>query len=116
MELEPRFHSAVSIRIASLAGSFALFGLDSMTTPEKTAFLGMTAPSTMVPAASFAWTFVPILVFPLSMLCCRTRGNSRRLGVEGAGRLCWANDTADQNPRIAASTNKPRHEFTAFIE
>ena len=88
MELEPCFHSAVSMRIASLAGSFALFGVDSITNPEKTAFLGMTVPSNMVATASFAWTFVPIFAFPLSMLCCRTKGNSCKTPDEEVGGFC----------------------------
>jgi hypothetical protein len=42
------------MRIASLAGSFAPVAVDSMTTPEKTAFLGITVPWNFVAAASFA--------------------------------------------------------------
>ena len=63
------------MRIASLAGSFALLAVDSITTPEKTAFLGMTVPWNKVPLASFAGSFGALtIVYGLSTA--RRRGTS----------------------------------------
>src|SRR5215475_4479550 len=82
------------------AWSFPLFATDSTTTPDKTAFFGMTVPLTKVAAASFAWTFAPTDVLPLSMLCSNVTGNSCNAGAEEAAGVCWPSNAVDDKPSI----------------
>jgi hypothetical protein len=70
---------------------------DSVTSPEKTVFLGNTVPSTSVATESLAWTLVPIGVFPAVTSCFRFTGNSFTL-VELAD-----DGIADDEPGAAGS-------------
>jgi len=62
MQLDRSFQLAVSMRIPSREGAFALFPTHSKITPETTAFLGMSVPWNKVAAASFPLTVQPTFV------------------------------------------------------
>src|SRR5690349_10508448 len=94
--------------MASRARSFPLFGSDSTTTPDATAFLGIRVPLNTVAAANFPLTLVPTGVFPASTLCCRMMGNSRTTGEDGAGDFCWPSEAAQQNASAATCTTNLR--------
>src|SRR5215470_16393681 len=92
---DPFFQRTESIRIASRDGSVPDFAKESTTSPEKTAFRGMTLPFTSVATTSFASTLVPAGVLPAATLCLRVTGNSV---TEGAlAELSCASNAAKQN-------------------
>src|SRR6266498_3490041 len=72
----PFFHCAESMRIARRDGEVSDFATDSITSPEISAFRGITPPFTIVAIISCPSTFVPTAVFPATTLCFRTIGSS----------------------------------------
>jgi len=100
MAAVPPFHCCESMRMATRDGPSLVLATDSVTSPEKTAFLGITVPSTRVATVSLAWIFVPAAVLPPTTLLCRSTGNSRTIagpmaGPEGAA-ACWPNALTEQ--------------------
>src|SRR5580700_4009659 len=89
------------MRIVNRDGSADVFSADSRTSPEKTAFRGITVPFSRVATVSLAFTLVPTGVLPATTFCCRTTGNSRT-GAAGTGGLCCAKMLTGNNiPKIA---------------
>ena len=67
-EADPFFHTTESMRIARREGSVAVFAAESITSPEKTALLGITFPSIKVATASLALLLAPTGVLPAATL------------------------------------------------
>lgn len=64
-----------------LSGDLAM---DSVTSPERIALLGITTPLTKVAAVSLAWTLVPTAVVPAITFCRIVTGSSMPAAEEGA--------------------------------
>ena len=74
----------------------AVFAADSTTSPEKTAFLGITVPFSKVATSSRARILVPAEVLPALTSCCIVTGNSITLGVAAVAGLCWPSKVAEE--------------------
>src|SRR5258708_15524824 len=93
------------MRMETRDGSVFVFATDSITSPVKTAFLGMTVPATNVATSSFASTFAPAGVFPAVTFCCMITGNSVTPGGTGVVGGCWPSKTAELiNKRTKVNT------------
>src|ERR1700694_5829359 len=84
------------MRIASRDGSVEVFAKDSITFPEKMAFLGNTVPTPRVPTTSFAWISVPTGVLPAVTVCRMITGNSCTPEGTGAEGFCCPSKRAEQ--------------------
>jgi|SRR5580658_1045398 hypothetical protein len=114
MDADPFFHTTESMRIASREGSVAVFAAESITSPEKTALLGITFPSIKVATSSLALILAPTGVFPAATFCSMTTGNSCAPGGAEAAGFCCPSKVAEK--RTAKSTKVDTGRVRVNIE